>query len=65
MLMNGESNDSRRFGLVETITLLVVAVVVVILKDMFGLVYGLVFAVIIGGLAGLVLLRWGRKGRLR
>lgn len=63
--MNGESNKSRRFSVVEMIVLLVVAIVVVILKDIFGLVYGLAFAVIIGGLAGLVLIRWSSKGRLR
>jgi hypothetical protein len=63
--MNSESNDSRRFGLIETIVLVAVAIVVVILKDIVGLVYGLAFAVIIGGLAGLLLMRWGSKGRLR
>jgi hypothetical protein len=63
--MNSEGNDSRRFGLLEMVVLLVVAVVIVILKDMVGLIYGLAFAVIIGGLAGLVLIRWASKGRLR
>ncbi len=63
--MKGESNDPRRFGLVEMIVLLVVAVVVVVLKDMVGLIYGLAFAVVIGGLAGMVVIRSGSKGQLR
>jgi Na+(H+)/acetate symporter ActP len=62
--MNGENGSSQwPFGRYGTIVMMGVVVVAVVILDIYGFVYGLAFAVIVGSLTGLVFGLWYKRER--